>query len=159
MKQIDRRLLSSMSEGIPLARYPFRMVGAAIGLSENEVTARLRNLRDEGVIRRFGARVDHRRLGIVANAMVCWKVPEGRIEEAGRIISRHPNVTHCYEREIVPSLWEQNLFCVIHGSTVGEVKRVVREIEQETGISGHVILFSERKYKHIPFTVIGREDP
>ena len=44
-------------------------------MSEDEVIQRLGALVEEGVIRRFAAAIGHRALGIVANAMIVWKVP------------------------------------------------------------------------------------
>ncbi len=154
----DRRLLSSMLDGIPLVRTPFHDLGASIGMSGREVITRLGNLINEGVIRRFGARIDHQSLGYTANAMVCWIVSEDKVELIGRTIAGYPAVTHCYERGIVPGAWEYNLFCVIHGFTADEVRATVREIEQGTGISGHIILFSKKKFKHTPFTIVAGEE-
>jgi DNA-binding Lrp family transcriptional regulator len=159
MNDEDRRLLASIQDGIPLTEAPFRDIGASLGMNEAEVTARLRALIDDGTIRRFGARIDHRKLGIVANAMVCWKVAEEEVETIGRLVSGYPGVTHCYEREVIPGTWEYNLFCVIHGHTVEEVKRGVRNIEKQTGITGHVILFSKKKFKHTRAAIVAEEDP
>ncbi len=159
MKGDDRRLLVSIQDGIPLTETPFRDIGASIGLSEADVKARLLALIADGTIRRFGARIDHRRLGIVANAMVCWNVPEDDVERTGRVISVYPGVTHCYEREVIPGAWEYNLFCVIHGRSVANVEQAIRDIEEQTGITGHVILFSKKKFKHTPAAIITENDP
>jgi DNA-binding Lrp family transcriptional regulator len=154
MRDVDRHLLAVIQDGIPLTGRPFRDIGVFVGQSEAEVTGRLQELLRDGTIRRFGARIDHRQLGIVANAMVCWNVPDDDVETAGRIVSGYPGVTHCYEREIVPGAWEYNLFCVIHGYSQKEVQRAVRRIEKEAGLSGHIILFSEKKFKHTPAAII-----
>jgi DNA-binding Lrp family transcriptional regulator len=159
MKGDDRRLLVSIQDGIPLTETPFRDIGASLGLGEADVKARLLALIDNGTIRRFGARIDHRKLGIVANAMVCWNIPDGDVERAGRIISGYPGVTHCYERAVIPGVWEYNLFCVIHGRSVAEVEQGVRDIEEQAGINGHVILFSKKKFKHTPAAIITENDP
>jgi siroheme decarboxylase len=155
----ERRLLAFVQDGIPLTGAPFRDVGAVLGLTGADVISRLDSLIRNGTIRRFGARIDHRKLGILANAMVCWKVPEEKVEETGRMISAHPGVTHCYEREVVPGVWEYNLFCVVHGLSAGDVELVVREIEEEAGITGHAILYSRRKFKHTPVAIISMEHP
>jgi DNA-binding Lrp family transcriptional regulator len=159
MEDCDRRLLALVQDGIPLAREPFREVGASLGMSQREVLGSLQRLIDDGTIRRFGARIDHRRLGIVANAMVCWKVPAEMVARAGRVASGHPRVTHCYEREVIPGVWEYNFFCVVHGQSVEDVLQEVRSIEDAAGISGHITLFSEKKFKHTPAAIIAREGP
>jgi DNA-binding Lrp family transcriptional regulator len=155
----DHRLLGSIQGGIPLTEAPFRETGVALGLIEADVLARLRRLIHDGTIRRFGARIDHRKIGIVANAMVCWNVPDDEVKKTGGIVSGYPEVTHCYEREVIPGIWEYNLFCVIHGHSTDEVRQVVRKIENEAGITGHVILFSGKKFKHTPAVIVTEEDP
>ena len=45
----------------------------------------------------------HQDLGYVANAMIVWQVPEDRIESVGRIMAGFPEVTHCYQRPVVPA--------------------------------------------------------
>jgi siroheme decarboxylase len=159
MKNEDRQLLAYIQDGIPLTEAPFQGIGASLGRSEINVMVRIRELIDAGIIRRFGARIDHRNLGIVANAMVCWKVPETQVEKIGRIIAGYPKVTHCYEREIIPGIWEYNLFCVVHGHSAEEVKQVVRNIEAQTGMAGSVILFSQKKFKHTPAVIVKETGP
>lgn len=159
MKDKDRRLLAAIQDGIPLTEAPFRDIGVSVGMSEEEVITRLHELVQDGTIRRFGARLDHQKLGIVANAMVCWNVPEDDVERTGRVISVYPGVTNCYEREVIPGAWEYNLFCVIHGRSVANVEQAIRDIEEQTGITGHVILFSKKKFKHTPAAIITENDP
>ena len=46
--------------------------------------------------------------------MVGWRVPADRVETVGRLMAADPEVTHCYERAVVPGRWEHNLFTVLH---------------------------------------------
>ncbi len=157
MNSEENLLLVSVQDGIPLTMAPFRDVGTLLGWTEAEVTSRLRTLIRDGTVRRFGARIDHRKLGIVANAMVCWRITDDKVEEVGTIIAGHPRVSHCYERAVIPGIWEYNLFCVLHGYSTGEVEMAVRKIEESAGISGHIILYSEKKFKHTPVTITRKE--
>jgi DNA-binding Lrp family transcriptional regulator len=159
MNREDHSLLASIQDGIPLTEAPFRDAGAIAGMSEGDVIDSLGRLVGEGTIRRFGARIDHRKLGILANAMVCWGVPAYRIEDVGRVVAGFPGVTHCYEREIIAGVWEYNFFCVIHGRTKEEVHQVIKDIEEKTGIDGHVALFSRKKFKHTPAVILKEADP
>ena len=146
MDEIDIRLLKSTQDGIPVTSEPFKEIAKELRLSENEVLNRLKSLRKEGVIRRFGASIGHRIIGISANAMCTWNVPDERVEEVGAIMAGFPEVTHCYERPRYPD-WKYNLFTMIHAYTREECEKIAKEISIATGITDYSILFSEREFK------------
>jgi|SRR3972149_2744488 len=146
MDEIDIRLLKSTQDGIPIISEPFKEIAKELRLSEDEVLNRLKSLRKEGVIRRFGASIGHRIIGISANAMCTWNVPDERVEEVGAIMAGFPEVTHCYERPRYPD-WKYNLFTMIHAYTREECEKIAKEISITTGITDYSILFSEREFK------------
>ena len=59
----DHQLLARLADGLPLVSRPYAEMGAELGLSEDDVIARLRHLVDSGIIRRFGLIVRHHELG------------------------------------------------------------------------------------------------
>jgi len=146
MDQMDILLLRYTQDGIPVASEPFKQIAEAFGLTEDEVLGRLNNLIKEGVIRRFGASIGHRAIGITANAMCTWDVPDEKVEEVGAIMAGFPEVTHCYERPRYPD-WKYNLFTMIHAYSRDECERIAKEISIATGIKDYSILFSEREFK------------
>ncbi len=89
----------------------------------------------------------HRKIGIKANAMIAWKVPESMVEEVGRKLASFEEVTHCYERETIPEKWDYNVFTMIHGYSKDEVEKIVREISEKVGIKDYIILYSVKEYK------------
>lgn len=146
MDRIDILLLRATQDGIPVAPEPFKQIAEELGLTEEEVLSRLNNLIKEGVIRRFGASIGHRAIGITANAMCTWDVPDERVEEAGAIMAGFPEVTHCYERPRYPD-WKYNLFTMIHAYSREECEKIAKEISISTGIKDYSILFSEKEFK------------
>jgi len=146
MDKIDRLLLKSTQDGIPIVPEPFLEISKEIGIPENEVITRLESLVKNGVIRRFGASIGHRSIGITANAMCTWNVPDERVEEVGAIMAGFPEVTHCYERPRFPG-WKYNLFTMVHAYSREECEKIAREISIATGIKDYGILFSEREFK------------
>ena len=102
MDDKDQAILRITQDGLPLAKEPFRVIASQTGLTEEEVIARLKKLKSGGVIKRLGISVNQRKVGIVANAVVAWKVPEQLVERIGTILSSYKEVTHCYERVIIP---------------------------------------------------------
>jgi siroheme decarboxylase len=146
MDEIDRLLLKSTQDGIPIVPEPFLEISKEIGIPEDEVITRLESLVKNGVIRRFGASIGHRSIGITANAMCTWNVPDERVEEVGAIMAGFPEVTHCYERPRFPG-WKYNLFTMVHAYSREECEKIAREISIATGIKDYGILFSEREFK------------
>jgi DNA-binding Lrp family transcriptional regulator len=143
-------LLVELQRGIPLVPEPFREVAERLGISEEEVIAGLGDLRQAGVLRRFGARIDQRRLGLMVNAMVAWRVPETRIETVGWLMAAHPEVTHCYERETVPGRWDYPLFTVLHQPDRASLDCQLAILAAEAGIADRVVLVSGREFKRVP---------
>jgi DNA-binding Lrp family transcriptional regulator len=146
MDQIDIKLLKSTQDGIPIVSLPFEQIAQEHNITENEVLERLNKLIKEGVIRRFGASIGHRAIGITANAMCTWNVPDEKVEEVGAIMAGFPEVTHCYERPRFTG-WKYNLFTMIHAYSREECEKVAKQISIATGISDYSILFSEREFK------------
>ncbi len=146
MDEIDKKLLKSTQDGIPIVSEPFKQIAKELALPEEEVLMRLDNLLKDGVIRRFGASIGHRAIGITANAMCTWNVPDEKVETVGAIMAGFPEVTHCYERPRFPD-WRYNLFTMIHAYSRDECEKIAREISIATGIKDYSILFSEREFK------------
>lgn len=100
---LERRLLDGFQRDLPLLPRPFAAVGAALGVDEDEVLARLRGLSRAGLISRVGPVFRPHAVG--ASALAAMAVPGARLEEVGRRVGARPEVNHCYEREHDLSLW------------------------------------------------------
>jgi DNA-binding Lrp family transcriptional regulator len=146
MDDIDLRLLKAVQDGVKLTNRPYQALGEGLGISEDEVVQRLKALVDKGVIRRFAAAIGHRALGIVANAMIVWNVPEEDVERIGGILASFDDVTHCYER-IKHANWPYNLYTMVHSRSREDCVKIASQLSGVTGIVDYNILFSEREYK------------
>jgi DNA-binding Lrp family transcriptional regulator len=145
----DRRLLAAVGRGLPLVPRPFADVGARLGLDEAEVVARLRRLKETGVVRRFGVVVRHHEVGWGANAMVVWDAPDDRVTALGRCLAGFDFITLCYRRPRRPPAWRYNLYCMIHGKTRAEVLSNLDWMVNRCGLQSlpHAVLFSRRRFK------------
>ena len=145
----DLALVSILAEGLPLVDRPYRALGQRVGLSEDQVLARIQAMRDSGVIRRFGVIVRHHELGFRANAMVVWDIPDDEVGALGRRLGQSPEVTLCYRRPRRPPHWPFNLFCMIHGRDRPAVEAMIGELVERHGLAGrrHDVLFSTRRFK------------
>jgi len=146
MDEIDIKILKLIQDGIRIIPEPFGLIAKELELSETQVIERLQKMIKDGVIRRFGASIGHRAIGITANAMCTWNVPDDKVEEVGAIMAGFQEVTHCYERPRYPD-WKYNLFTMVHAYSREECEKIAKEISLATGIKDYSILFSEREFK------------
>ncbi|MDN7023796.1 Lrp/AsnC family transcriptional regulator [Methanoculleus sp. FWC-SCC1] len=156
MDGIDREILRLTQDGIGIEERPFLHAARTLGISEEEVVGRLERLRDAGVIRRFGTRINPRKAGFAANAMVVWSVPRDRAAAIGTAMAESPDVTHCYERRTVPGRWEYNLYTVLHCRDREAVLRKVGALSRATGAADYRIIISTEEFKRQPS---GRIEP
>ncbi len=145
--EIDQAILRAAQEGLPVVKEPFEGIAREAGISQDEVIARLKKLISRGVIKRLGISINQRKVGIVANAVVAWKVPQEQVESVGNMLSSYKEITHCYERVTIPGKWEHNLFTVIHGYTRESVEEFAERLSEVVGISDYLVLFSNVQFK------------
>jgi DNA-binding Lrp family transcriptional regulator len=111
---IDRRLVIATQSGLPLVAAALSPARRAIGISPEEVMARLARMLESGVIRRIGAVPNHYAIGYTANGMSVWDVPDERIDELGARVGALDFVTHCYHRPRRLPEWPLQPVC--HGA-------------------------------------------
>ena len=146
---IDRALIVATQGGLPLVARPYQLVGEQVGVSGEEVMARLQAMLDAGIIRRIGAVPNHYAIGWTANGMTVWDVADERVDELGGRVGSLDFVTHCYRRPRVLPDWPYNLFCMIHGRERGEVESIIADLRQRHGLetAAHEVLFSLTRFK------------
>lgn len=146
---IDRALIVATQGGLPLAARPYRLVGEQVGVSAEEVMARLQAMLDAGIIRRIGAVPNHYAIGWTANGMTVWDVADERVDELGGRVGSLDFVTHCYRRPRALPDWPYNLFAMVHGNSRDEVRDQAARIAALLGDAsrGGDILFSTRILK------------
>jgi hypothetical protein len=83
---------------------------------------------------------------MLANAMVCWQVPEDRAEEVGATLAASPAVSHCYQRPTYHD-WPYSHFSMVHARKKADCLAIARSLSAETGIVDYTILMSTREFK------------
>ncbi len=101
---VDKNLLNIIQAEFPLSREPFAALGPRLSVNCNEVIERIERLKAEGIIRLIGPVFNPRRLGY-QTTLVGMKVSVERLDEAEQIVSIHPMVSHCYERDHDFNIW------------------------------------------------------
>jgi len=115
-------------------------------MSERDFLTHVTDLLQRGIMRRYGAAVNHRRAGFKANALTCWKVPKPIVDAAGKKLSSFTEVSHCYERKTNPQ-WQYNLFAMIHGRSWKACQETAIRASNDLGLTDYIQLFSTREFK------------
>jgi DNA-binding Lrp family transcriptional regulator len=147
---LDMHLLSELEHGLPIVEEPYEEIGKRLNLTGNEVLERIQNLRSAGIIRKFRARINQRRVGITANALVAWKSEDSLYGDIGSLLASFPGVTHCYERLPVPGRWAYTIYTVHHGYSRDAVLAEIRTLADHIGVHDYVVLFSTEEFKRVP---------
>lgn len=135
----DRALINALQGGFPLCDAPYRAVGEPLGLSEDEVLARLQSLLERKVLTRFGPMYQIERLG-GAFVLAALKVPEADYENVAASVNALPEVAHNYRREHALNMW-----FVLATETPDGIPAAIGKIEAATGLQ--VFAFpKEREY-------------
>jgi DNA-binding Lrp family transcriptional regulator len=150
MDPTDIRLLRELERGLPFVPAPFEEIGKRLGISGDEVMERIGLLKEAGIIRKFRARIDQRKVGITANALVAWKPAGDGRDDPGKLLSVFPAVTHCYERRPVPGRWEYTHYTVHHGYSRDQVLDEVKAVAEKIGRKDYAVMFSTREFKRVP---------
>ena len=142
----DRLVINELQQDLPLIPSPFTTMAEQLGMGEGHFLAQCQSFLRRGIMRRYGASVNHRKVGFEANAMTCWAASPEKVYDAGQKLASLREVSHCYERKTNP-LWRHNLFAVIHGHTRETCQQIAGSVSAETGLTDCVILFSTRELK------------
>jgi siroheme decarboxylase len=140
MDTLDRKILDIIQTRFPIASRPYAEVGREVGLTEAETLARVRALKEKGVIRRIGANFQSSRLGW-RSTLCAAKVPPERIDEFVAEVNRHPGVTHNYLRK-----HDYNVWFTFIGPSWEAVTSTLAGITAKTGIE-ILNLPAEKTYK------------
>ncbi|MBI4497824.1 MAG: Lrp/AsnC family transcriptional regulator [Chloroflexi bacterium] len=104
LDDLDKRLLNTIQAEFPMEPRPFRVLGEALGASEDEVLRRIVRLKDAEIIRQLSAIFDTRSLGY-QSSLVAMNVDPAQVNEAAEVINTHPGVSHNYKRNHAFNLW------------------------------------------------------
>lgn len=151
---IDKKLLNLVQGNFPVVERPYLALGEKLKISEEEILQRIKELKRKRILRQISAIFDSRRLGY-DGSLVAMKVEPSRIEEAAKVVNRHPGVSHNYERNHDFNIW---FTITIHKSNNLEAE--VDRLHRETRALTTRILPTLKLFKiGVNFDMEGAEDP
>lgn len=128
LDSIDRRIINALQGGFPLCDEPYREVAVSLGISEDELLARLDRMLEARVLTRFGPMFQVERIGgrFVLAAM---KVPEADFERVAAAVNAFPEVAHNYRRDHAFNMW-----FVLATERPDGIEAAIAAIEAATGL-------------------------
>ena len=127
----SRALINRLQDDLPMDSRPFAAVGRELGLSEDEVITRIKEMKEAGAITRFGPFFDAAAMG-GAFCLCAMAVPDDQFETVLTKVNAHPEVAHNYERTHRLNMW-----FVLATETPEGIDATADAIEGETGITVH----------------------
>ncbi|MCB2357646.1 winged helix-turn-helix transcriptional regulator [Clostridium estertheticum] len=128
MDKTKKNLLNLIQSNFPIESRPFKKIANELNISENQVIDMIKELKNDGYIKRIGGIFDSRKLGY-SSTLCAIRVPLDRITEVAETINSYNGVTHNYIRNHSYNMW----FTVIAPSIV-EVKEFLNDIKIKTDI-------------------------
>ena len=122
----DAALVDGYQSGFPVAERPFEIVGDDLGIDAADALARVRDLREAGIFRRFGAVLNPPVIG--SSTLAAVSAPADRFEEVAEVINDHRQVNHNYRRD-----HEWNMWFVVTAGSQQRREQLLADIEAETG--------------------------
>lgn len=141
----SRLLFRALQVPLPIVERPFELVAPQMGVEAGELVA-FGQAHLGGAIRRYVGTLRHRKLGVRANPMVVWKVPEARVAELGARLAEAPEVSHCYARNPIDG-FPYALYSMIHGPDLESCERIAARISRDLDVPDYALLVSVREYK------------
>ena len=128
LDSVDRQLLDIIQTDFPLSPRPYAELGQRLGLDEQEVLDRVRDLKARKIIRRLGANFQSAKLGFVST-LCAAKVSPDKMDAFVAEVNAKPGVTHNYLREHDYNIW----FTLISPSRE-ETQAILDGITEATGV-------------------------
>ncbi len=141
MEHLDKKILNMIQHEFPLDPRPFEILGAKAGIDEDQILERIRNLKENGIVRRIGAVFDTGTLGFTST-LCAAKVPVYMLEKFASIVNSCEGVTHNYLRD-----HEYNVWFTLIAPTGEGIEKLLSGISKETDITDIITMSVRRRFK------------
>ncbi|ACM55692.1 siroheme decarboxylase subunit beta [Halorubrum lacusprofundi] len=150
---VDAALIDEYQSGFPVESRPFERVArditaeTGVDIDADAVLDRVRDLRERGVFRRFGAVLNPPVIG--SSTLAAVRAPEDRFNEVAEVINGYQQVNHNYRRDHEWNQW----FVVTAGSRETR-DAILAEIEERTGCEVLALPMLTDYYIDLEFPVV-----
>lgn len=141
LSQVESSVLTRLQADFPLHPRPFGVIGEDLGLSEENVLAVVRRLKENGILRDITGIFNGNLLGY-HTALAAFEVPVSNVEKTAAIVGAHPGVGHNYERDGGFNLW----FTLTVESEV-PLEEEIDALAGRTGVGNYLAFRNEKTLK------------
>ena len=131
LTQLQKQLCTRLQQGLPVCERPFDNIADELGENVENLLEQIRQLKNEGFIRRFRPIINHRALG-KSGTLVTAHVPEERLQEVGERINALSGVSHNYLREHFYNLW-----FTLQAQSDSEIEHILKDLHECFSIEFH----------------------
>lgn len=141
MDEIDKTIINRIQSDFPIDSRPYRVIAHELGLEEDLVIERVKEMKAQGIIRRIGGNFVPHKVGFVST-LCAASVPEDKIENFAKVVNSYPGVTHNYQRENHFNIW----FTFIAPSREA-IEQNLADIANKTGVDTILNLPATKVFK------------
>ncbi|WP_280586082.1 Lrp/AsnC family transcriptional regulator [Halorubrum sp. Boch-26] len=153
---VDAALIDEYQSDFPVESRPFERVAREISaetgvdVDADGVLDRVRDLRERGVFRRFGAVLNPPVIG--SSTLATVRAPEDRFDEVAEVINGYRQVNHNYRRD-----HEWNQWFVVTAGSRERRDAILAEIEERTGCEVLALPMLTDYYIDLEFPVVNAD--
>jgi len=116
-------LVRALQQEFPILENPFRLISGKIKRKTDDVLETVRGWVTDGTIRRFGARLNHLKMGYKTNVLTAWG--GANIDRWGEKFAKLDTISHCYRREPNQN-WPYELYAMVHARSDSSLHRTIK---------------------------------
>jgi len=149
LTELQRRLCNALQDGLVVCRRPFARLAEKLCTDEKTVLSETEGLKKAGVIRRIGALIDYRALGLVST-LVGAAVRKDMLEAVASAVSGLEGVSHNYQRQ-----HKYNLWFTLQAESERDIESILSGLSADFGVQFHSLPV-ERIFKlDVRFDAVG----
>ena len=122
----DRRILNLLQEN---SRTSYLSIAGELCVSEATVRYRVKKLIDNGVINKFTALLDPKKIGYSTTGVLMVKIASDRFEEASKQISDLTETYHVFQ-----NTGDYNIVAVVHAHDLEHLSDLRKRVEKMLGV-------------------------
>jgi DNA-binding Lrp family transcriptional regulator len=104
MDATNKKLVNLLQKGLPLEKNPYGTLAAQLEISRSELLARIKDLFQEGYIRRLGGTFNNSCMGYTS-LLFGIHVPDDIFDPVAAYVNSFKGVTHNYQRSGKLNMW------------------------------------------------------
>ena len=122
LNESEKSLVKLLQNEFPVVENPFKIISGSIHRDESEIMDTINLWMNNGIIRRFGARLNHKKIGYTHNILAAWQGKD--LILCGKKFAELTQVSHCYLREPHEN-WPYELYTMIHAKSDAEADNIL----------------------------------